>query len=94
MTIRNTIPPPLLPENAEIKPITKDDTIRKPRGTGKLLSLTKGIGLALLRLEHISAVENGEIQLQVDAESRKVNVVPYWPDWWPNAQQHDSITDA
>ncbi|KAF4619123.1 hypothetical protein D9613_005200 [Agrocybe pediades] len=80
-------------ENAEIKPATKDDAFRRPRGTGKLLSSTKDVGLALLRLEHISAVRNGTVQLQIDVESRKINVVPFWPDWWPDLQ-HDNLSDA
>ncbi|KAL6306687.1 Aminomethyltransferase folate-binding domain-containing protein [Sparassis latifolia] len=66
---------------------TQDDGAPKPRprGTGKLLSSIHGVGLALLRLEHVSAVENGTatFELKVDGDDRTWGVSHRWPDWWP-----------
>lgn len=62
----------------------------RPRGTGKLLSSCHGVGLALLRLEHVAAFENGhttlefEVQSEVDGTSTKWSVNPWRPDWWPS----------
>lgn len=68
-----------------IKPLVLDagENIRKPRGTGKLLNSVKGIGLALLRMDHLEAVDKGGVGLMIGegAEQRRVS---YWyPDWWP-----------
>ncbi|KAH9844007.1 Aminomethyltransferase folate-binding domain-containing protein [Rhodofomes roseus] len=59
----------------------------RPRGTGKLLSSTKSVGLALLRLEHVAAVENGSavFEIEVGEEKKtKWKVTSWWPDWWPH----------
>lgn len=62
----------------------------RPRGTGKLLSSTKGVGLALLRLEHVAAVENGTaaLDMEVGEEKTKWRVTPWWPGWWPHMPEH------
>ena len=62
----------------------------RPRGTGKLLSSTNGVGLALLRLEHVAAVENGTatLEMEVGEEKAKWRVTPWWPDWWPHMPEH------
>ena len=60
----------------------------RPRGTGKLLTTIDSIGLALLRLEHVLAVEKGESQFYIDTPSGDTfetsnSVIPWRPDWWP-----------
>lgn len=59
----------------------------RPRGTGKLLSSHGGVGLALLRLEHVAAVERGDLQLEFEVadgdKTYKWSVSPWWPHWWP-----------
>ncbi|KDQ64834.1 hypothetical protein JAAARDRAFT_145993 [Jaapia argillacea MUCL 33604] len=57
----------------------------RPRGTGKLLSSTQGVGLALLRLEHVEGAKSGDLRLEFEAgeEKKKWAVSPWWPDWWP-----------
>ncbi|KZT72649.1 Aminomethyltransferase folate-binding domain-containing protein [Daedalea quercina L-15889] len=70
-----------------------DDTTPRPRprGTGKLLSSTKGVGLALLRLEHVAAVENGTAILEMEMDKEKITkwkVTPWWPDWWPRMPEN------
>lgn len=66
---------------------TNPDGSRKPRprGTGKLLSSIDGVGLALLRLEQVTAVEKGESEFYIDAPDgdATVSVSPWRPDWWP-----------
>ncbi|OBZ76304.1 putative transferase CAF17, mitochondrial [Grifola frondosa] len=70
-----------------------DDTPRpRPRGTGKLLSSTQGVGLALLRLEHVDAVEKGEAKFEVDVGDEKtpLGLTHWWPNWWPMSAQESS----
>ncbi|KAI0081013.1 Aminomethyltransferase folate-binding domain-containing protein [Panus rudis PR-1116 ss-1] len=62
----------------------------RPRGTGKLLSTTQGVGLALLRLEHIVSLERGEAKLEFETASATEEgsketwaVTPWRPSWWP-----------
>jgi folate-binding Fe-S cluster repair protein YgfZ len=74
------------PADKTIKPLVLDTggDIRKPRGTGKLLNSVSGLGLALLRTDHLEAVDKGGIGLVIGegAEQRRVS---YWyPDWWPH----------
>jgi len=74
------------PADKTIKPVVFEagGDIRKPRGTGKLLNSVKGIGLALLRTDHLEAVEKGGVGLVIGegAEQRRVS---YWyPHWWPH----------
>ncbi|KAI9448314.1 Aminomethyltransferase folate-binding domain-containing protein [Lactarius indigo] len=65
--------------------------VARPRGTGKLLSTLRGVGLALLRLEHVEGLEKGDLKFElVDEEAvalgnntRPSFVTPWWPDWWP-----------
>ncbi|KAF4574909.1 GcvT family protein [Pleurotus pulmonarius] len=66
-----------------------DRPIPRPRGTGKLLSNTQGMGLALLRMEHVAAVENGTAQLEVsDPKTGDIfQIAHWWPDWWPKQQK-------
>lgn len=62
----------------------------RPRGTGKLLSTTHGVGLAMLRLEHVDAFQRGEIQLTFESEETGDStksiwgVTPWRPSWWPS----------
>ncbi|KAH9894325.1 Aminomethyltransferase folate-binding domain-containing protein [Cubamyces lactineus] len=56
----------------------------RPRGTGKLLSSVRGVGLALLRLEQVEAVKQGRAKfITTNEEGQEWGVTPYWPDWWP-----------
>lgn len=63
----------------------------RPRATGKLLTSMRGVGLALLRLEHLDAVERGDLSLQVDAgEAGSFDVRHWWPDWFPRSGDEDA----
>lgn len=58
----------------------------RPRGSGKLLSSANGVGLALLRLEHVLAAENGKASFEVELEEGKgLSLSAYRPDWWPES---------
>jgi folate-binding protein YgfZ len=61
--------------------------VARPRGTGKLLSTIQGVGLALLRLEHVEGLEKGDLKFEVssedDGDGAPWLVKPWWPDWWP-----------
>ena len=83
------------PSDIDIKAVNKSTPAEgaprtRPRGTGKLLSTTHGVGLALLRLEHVSAVEEGRADLEFELPSQdgnsnsKYTVRPWTPDWWPS----------
>ena len=80
---------PDFPLGSEIRPqnVQSDEGISRPRprGTGKLLSSTRGVGLALLRLEQAEAVEQGKAKFTVaDSEGHEWEATPFWPDWWPS----------
>ncbi|KAJ3800402.1 Aminomethyltransferase folate-binding domain-containing protein [Lentinula aff. detonsa] len=54
------------------------------RGSGKLLSNSHGIGLALLRTEQVEGVASGSLELNLTSESgASCSVKPWWPEWWP-----------
>ncbi|CEL57785.1 hypothetical protein RSOLAG1IB_02529 [Rhizoctonia solani AG-1 IB] len=59
----------------------------RPRGTGSLLSNVQGVGLALLRLEHVEGVERGELVMSFTQMGEKGSeswiVEPRYPVWWP-----------
>lgn len=84
--------PPTVDIRASIIHSQADDrpTLR-PRGTGKLLSSTQGVGLALLRLEHVEGAARGELGLGFEFEEgeegmkvvKKWGITSWWPDWWP-----------
>ncbi|KAI9067627.1 Aminomethyltransferase folate-binding domain-containing protein [Trametes sanguinea] len=80
---------PAFPPQLEIRPQavqSSDESAPRPRarGTGKLLSSTRGVGLALLRLEQVEAVEQGRARFFLTTgEGQEWGVTPYWPDWWP-----------
>ena len=64
--------------------------VARPRGTGKLLNTLRGVGLALLRLEHVEGLEKGDLKFELvdegavaSANSTPTFVTPWWPDWWP-----------
>ena len=64
--------------------------VARPRGTGKLLSTLRGVGLALLRLEHVEGLEKGDLKFELVDEGAVAStntsptfVTPWWPDWWP-----------
>lgn len=83
-----------LPSNVDIKPslILKagvEKTGTRPRGMGKLLSIQKEVGLALLRLEHVAGIQRGEIKLDLEISTEGdqqmfCSVIPFWPEWWPS----------
>ena len=94
-----------LPAYADIKPslIPKsgvEKTGTRPRGMGKLLSVQKEVGLALLRLEHVAGVERGEIKLELEIptegdQQESCSVIPFWPKWWPGEPpSKDRSTDS
>jgi hypothetical protein len=63
---------------------TSETPLPRPRGTGKLLTSLRGVGLALLRLEQVEGVEKGHLELEVETpEGHKHVVSHWWPDWWP-----------
>ncbi len=78
--------------------------VARPRGTGKLLSTVKDVGLALLRLEHVEGLERGDLKFKLQGEKADTSdngedtqwlVTPWWADWWPNKVeegQNTSIT--
>ncbi len=65
--------------------------VARPRGTGKLLSTLRGVGLAILRLEHVEGLERGDLKFELVDEgavapnnnTQPTVVSPWWPDWWP-----------
>jgi len=60
--------------------------VARPRGTGRLLSNIHGVGLALLRLEHVDGAARGDLQLAVestDGSTEGIRVIPWRPDGWP-----------
>ncbi|OJT10501.1 hypothetical protein TRAPUB_12939 [Trametes pubescens] len=81
--------PPTVEPQLEIRPhavqSADESTSRpRPRGTGKLLSSTRGVGLALLRLEQVEAVEQGRARFSLTSGAgQEWGVTPYYPDWWP-----------
>ncbi|KIL70120.1 hypothetical protein M378DRAFT_156176 [Amanita muscaria Koide BX008] len=79
---------PLYPTGLDIRPVIvqkdKEQSTPRPRGTGKLLTSLQGVGLALLRLEHVEAVMKGTMQLQLHEGERTWSVSPWQPSWWPN----------
>lgn len=69
-------------------------TRARPRGTGKLLTTLQGVGLALLRLEHVDAFEHGELKLTFESEDADASktlwgVTPWRPSWWPRLINED-----
>jgi hypothetical protein len=56
-----------------------------------LLSTFRGVGLALLRLEHVEGLEKGDLMFELVDEGVVASnnntppsfVTPWWPDWWP-----------
>ncbi|KAG2013729.1 mitochondrial protein [Coprinopsis cinerea AmutBmut pab1-1] len=82
-----------LPPDLDIKPVQQKDNAAegatrtpRPRGTGKLLSTTThGVGLALLRLEHVAAQQAGNIRLDLSHEGgASLSITPWVPSWWPS----------
>ncbi|KAJ7129754.1 Aminomethyltransferase folate-binding domain-containing protein [Mycena epipterygia] len=63
----------------------------RPRGNGKLLSSSNGLGLALLRMEHVEAAEQGTLAFSMDVETEGAKTnwgVSHWrPDWWPRREE-------
>lgn len=79
-----------LPVNSDIRTeYNGNATESRPRirGTGKLLSSTQGVGLALLRLEQVDLVEKGVLNFHID-DSWKISY--WWPDWWPKQDINSS----
>ncbi|PFH51455.1 hypothetical protein AMATHDRAFT_74997 [Amanita thiersii Skay4041] len=78
---------PSHPIGVEIRPavVPKEGlSAPRPRGAGKLLTSLQGVGLALLRLEHVEAVTKGNLQLQFENTGKTWTVSPWWPSWWPH----------
>jgi len=73
---------------ADIAPVRTQKAgsgLAKPRGHGTLLSWRNSIGLALLRLDHVTAVQNGDLEFKMTlpGSDSTVTVVPSLPEWWP-----------
>ena len=77
--------------------------IARPRGTGKLLTTIKEVGLALLRLEHVEGLERGDLKFELqggeagasdNGEDTQWLVTPWWPDWWPNKVEEGQSTST
>ncbi|THV08625.1 Aminomethyltransferase folate-binding domain-containing protein [Dendrothele bispora CBS 962.96] len=66
----------------DIHPVVITDR-PKPRGSGRLLSSTHGVGLALLRTDWVGDVERSNISLELRDGSKKLFATPSWPNWWP-----------
>jgi transferase CAF17, mitochondrial len=79
--------PPGLDIRASLTHAPGEGRVARPRGTGKLLSTIHGVGLALLRLEHVEGLEKGDLKFELSGEgvddSAPWLVKPWWPDWWP-----------
>lgn len=81
------------PTNTDIRTVRASQATEgaqvRPRGTGKLLSSVNGVGLALLRLEHVKSVEKGDAALELETQAVsdqpgiKWSVIPWRPRWWP-----------
>ncbi|KAJ6599129.1 Aminomethyltransferase folate-binding domain-containing protein [Mycena vulgaris] len=73
------------------QPPDQDKPQLRPRGNGKLLSSSNGLGLALLRLEQVEAAEQGRLAFSMDVETDGTNIkwgVSHWrPDWWPRREE-------
>ncbi|KAJ7095320.1 Aminomethyltransferase folate-binding domain-containing protein [Mycena belliarum] len=72
----------------------QDKPLPRPRGNGKLLSSSRGIGLALLRLEQVEAAEQGKLAFTMGVKSSDGTKtdwgVSHWlPDWWPRREVVD-----
>jgi len=87
-----SFPPSIDIRASIIRSSTDDRPTPRPRGTGKLLSSTQGVGLALLRLEHVEGAASGELRFGFEFEEegegeekvkRSWGVTSWWPDWWP-----------
>ncbi|KAG7097030.1 hypothetical protein E1B28_004423 [Marasmius oreades] len=77
----------------DIKPTvlsSSAERVPRPRGIGKLLSSTHGVGLALMRLEHLAGVEKKELDLRLHSDrsdsSESYHVEHWWPEWWPRKE--------
>ncbi|ESK97634.1 mitochondrial protein [Moniliophthora roreri MCA 2997] len=66
--------------------LSSEDKIPRPRGNGKLLSLSQGFALALLRLEHVEGVEKKQLELRCEGSTGSLSVEPWWPEWWPGQE--------
>ncbi|KAK2466161.1 hypothetical protein APHAL10511_001803 [Amanita phalloides] len=77
---------PLYPSGLDIRTVALHEEYKnspRPRSSGKLLTSLQGVGLALLRLEHVEAVMKGNMQLQFVDKEKTWAVTPRWPSWWP-----------
>lgn len=74
------------PADKTIKPLVLDagGDIRKPRGTGKLLNSVRGVGLALLRTDHLEAVDKGGVGLVIGEGAEQMRISHWYPNWWPH----------
>lgn len=74
-----------LPPGSEIKTVIEDGKdAPKPRGSGKLLSNVGGLGLAMLRLEHVNGVRRGVYRFDIpDQNGPALSASPLLPSWWP-----------
>jgi len=89
--IKPSFPPSIDIRASMTRSSIDDRPTPRPRGTSKLLSSTQGVGLALLRLDHVEGAARGEMALgfefgeekMEEKVPRKWEVTSWWPDWWP-----------
>jgi len=80
----------------EVKPVVTSDSGKpRPRGNGKLLATHGEVGLALLRLDHVAGVQTSEVKLMVEDEANgSIEVIPWWPSWWPHPELNSIDSEA
>ncbi|KAA1466181.1 Aminomethyltransferase folate-binding domain-containing protein [Dentipellis sp. KUC8613] len=73
-----------------------EDGVRRPRprGTGKLLTNVNGVGLALLRLEHVEAALRGELAFELDYSAEQGDVSTNLPSAWTGGIGEDEVKGA
>ncbi|KAL4241333.1 putative transferase CAF17, mitochondrial [Abortiporus biennis] len=95
LQIHDVILSPHLDIRTHLQPATDGTPRPRPRGTGKLLTSEKGVGLALLRMEHVDAVMKGDAQLEIESSDgeHKTNygVTPWRPSWWPVTEPESEL---
>lgn len=75
-----------------IRPPEDGSRVPRPRGNGKLLTSTQGIGLALLRLEHVEGAEKGDLRIDFDVASEDGRATWGVSHWWPDWRMENAVS--